>query len=97
MPTYTYRSEEPCDDCGGTHEVMQRMSDAPLALCEQCGKCVKRIISLPMRAVVSKNGGLTDSRIEKAGFTKYVRTGDGKYEKTAGPDVAPATLDRDAM
>lgn len=96
MPTYTYRSEEPCDQCGGVQEIMQRMSDAPLSACEECGKCLKRVVSLPMPAMVNKSG-LSDSRIEKAGFTKYVRTGDGKYEKTVGSDIAPAKLDRDSM
>lgn len=34
MPIYEYR----CKECGFQKEYMQRMSDAPLAVCPQCGK-----------------------------------------------------------
>jgi putative FmdB family regulatory protein len=34
MPIYTYG----CSSCGLHKDVMQRMSDAPLSTCPQCGK-----------------------------------------------------------
>lgn len=34
MPIYEYR----CADCGYQHEYLQRMSDAPLTDCPECGK-----------------------------------------------------------
>jgi putative FmdB family regulatory protein len=34
MPIYEYR----CGDCGFQNEYLQRMSDAPLTDCPQCGK-----------------------------------------------------------
>lgn len=34
MPIYAYK----CADCGFEQDVMQKMSDAPLADCPQCGK-----------------------------------------------------------
>lgn len=34
MPIYEYR----CDSCGFQKEFIQRMSDAPLTDCPQCGK-----------------------------------------------------------
>jgi putative FmdB family regulatory protein len=34
MPIYEYR----CGACGFQKEYMQRMSDAPLTVCPQCGK-----------------------------------------------------------
>jgi putative FmdB family regulatory protein len=34
MPIYEYR----CDACGHEKEVLQRMSDKPLAKCPKCGK-----------------------------------------------------------
>ena len=94
MPIYTYRSnsDDPCDQCGGTQEIMQRMSDAPLTQCEACGKAIRRVMSLPCRPIV--NGvNLSDSNIAAKGFTKYVRAGKGRYEKVAGSSEAPATLD----
>jgi putative FmdB family regulatory protein len=38
MPLYEYR----CED-GHTFEVMQRMSDDPVEVCEVCGKPVQRV------------------------------------------------------
>jgi putative FmdB family regulatory protein len=38
MPLYEYR----CED-GHTFEVMQRMSDDPVQVCEVCGKPVQRV------------------------------------------------------
>lgn len=34
MPIYEYR----CNECGQQKEIMQRMSDAPLIDCQECGK-----------------------------------------------------------
>lgn len=34
MPIYAYR----CDDCGFAKDVLQKVSDAPLTVCESCGK-----------------------------------------------------------
>ena len=34
MPIYEYR----CAECGAQTEILQRISDAPLAVCPQCGK-----------------------------------------------------------
>lgn len=34
MPIYEYR----CTSCGIEKEVMQKMSDAPLTVCPECGK-----------------------------------------------------------
>ncbi len=33
MPIYGYR----CSSCGHTDDVMQKMSDAPLSVCPECG------------------------------------------------------------
>jgi putative FmdB family regulatory protein len=34
MPIYAYR----CEACGHAKDVLQKMSDAPLSTCPQCGK-----------------------------------------------------------
>lgn len=34
MPIYEYR----CSSCGAQKDVMQKMSDAPLSVCPECGK-----------------------------------------------------------
>ncbi|MDR2632652.1 MAG: zinc ribbon domain-containing protein [Treponema sp.] len=41
MPTYEYE----CKSCGHTFDVFQRMSDAPLTTCPQCGQALRRLIN----------------------------------------------------
>jgi putative FmdB family regulatory protein len=41
MPTYEYE----CDSCGITFERLQRISDAPIRQCPECGGEVRRLIS----------------------------------------------------
>ncbi|MDQ3935666.1 MAG: zinc ribbon domain-containing protein [Actinomycetota bacterium] len=64
MPLYEYR----CDN-GHTFEVMQRMSDDPVAECEVCGAPVQRVFH-PV-AVHFKGSGFytTDYGRKKAGAT----------------------------
>jgi len=99
MPIYTYRlsdETDPCPYCPARQERVQAMSDAPLTECPDCERGLLRVVSLPMRPVVGQ-GKLTDARIGNSGMTKYANTGGGKYEKVAGPDEAPATIDRNAI
>jgi putative FmdB family regulatory protein len=41
MPIYEYE----CSGCGKRHEVMQKITDAPLAKCPECGGDLKKMIS----------------------------------------------------
>ena len=62
MPFYEYQ----CEACGHHHEAMQKMSDAPLRKCPQCGKSrLKRLISAPVFRL--KGGGWyeTDFKSDK--------------------------------
>lgn len=43
MPIYEYK----CDKCGAVFEVMQKFSDEPLHVHENCGGAVERLISAP--------------------------------------------------
>ncbi|HLH39439.1 MAG TPA: zinc ribbon domain-containing protein [Bryobacteraceae bacterium] len=43
MPLYEYR----CAKCGKVFEVIQKFSDVPLAMHENCGGAVERLISPP--------------------------------------------------
>ena len=50
MPIYEYEAKSPggkCRKCSGVFEVIQRISDSPLASCPECGREVRRRISLP--------------------------------------------------
>ncbi|HPQ80105.1 MAG TPA: zinc ribbon domain-containing protein [bacterium] len=51
MPIYEYR----CRGCKRDFEVLQKITDEPLAKCPECGKQVKRLISQTSFAL--KGGG----------------------------------------
>ena len=84
MPTYVYRVVRPAGSPGDepeeTFEVMQRMSDPPLTRHPETGEPVERVICPPQ---IGK-GAQTNRQIGAAGFTKYKKTSDGKYERQAG-------------
>lgn len=42
MPIYEYR----CEECGAEKEILQRLTDAPLTVCPECGKpAMKKLVS----------------------------------------------------
>lgn len=43
MPIYEYQ----CTDCGHRFEVMQRLSEEPIATCTECGSPVEKLLSAP--------------------------------------------------
>lgn len=48
MPIYEYEAISPgrkCQKCTSSFEVIQRLSDPPLASCPECGKEIRRRIS----------------------------------------------------
>lgn len=51
MPLYEYE----CQSCGKRTEILQRLDEAPLAACPQCGGEVKKLLSPP--AVQFKGSG----------------------------------------
>jgi len=92
MPTYVYQVITN-DDSGEVFEVVQKMSDPPLRKHPKTGEAVQRI---PQRPVIPGAGSdhhtgklLADKNLDRLGFTKYEKAGDGFYEKKAGkgPDV----------
>lgn len=91
MPLYVY---EVINQPGERFEIFQKISDPPLKYHPQTKLPVKRIIyapSVPSKRIdlAAKENVADDSRLEKLGFTKYVKSKDGTYEKRAGrgPDV----------
>ena len=43
MPIYEYL----CEQCGSRSEVLQRLDDAPLTVCEECSGPLRKLISAP--------------------------------------------------
>jgi hypothetical protein len=93
MPTYVYQVINADGSEGETFEVVQKMADQPLTKHPETGKPVRRVIQAPMIAGEhSEKQKLSNKNLDRLGFTKYERAGDGKYEKKAGkgPNVISA-------
>lgn len=99
MPIYEYIAlTEGCALCGGRFEEIQSPNDPPLQQCPACEAPCKRVISRPARAHVNNSAGgklLSQENVTKNGFTKYERTGQDVWTRTAGDDSGgPKILDR---
>jgi len=56
MPLYEYH----CSKCGRNFEVLQKFSDAPLAVHEECGGAVERVLSAPAFQLKGSGWYVTD-------------------------------------
>ena len=90
MPIYEYAAstERSCATCRDGFERLQKLADATLTECPDCGAPIRRVICAP-QVVAGQGHVLRESHVAKHGFTQYRRVGKGKYEKTAGkgPDT----------
>lgn len=80
MPIYEYR----CQDCGASHEAIQKISDAPLVDCPACGApSLKKQVSAP--AFRLKGGGWYETDF-KTGDKKNLAgdKGDSKPKSDGG-------------
>lgn len=88
MPTYVYEVLLDDGEPGQVFEIEQKMSDPPLTKHPVTGQPVRRVIQAPnIGGSWSESGQkqrLSDSNLAAKGFTKYVKTDKGVYEKTAG-------------
>jgi hypothetical protein len=88
MPMYVYEIVLEDGSGGAQFEVFQKMADAPLSKHPETGEPVRRVFSEPSapRAWTDTQGkaAVSDKNLAAKGFTKYVKTGKGTYEKTAG-------------
>jgi putative FmdB family regulatory protein len=81
MPIYEYQ----CDSCGRRFEVMQRMTEPPLATCEQCRGHVRRLISQTSFVLKGSGWYVTDypSESRKQAMGKEKNGGDSKATETS--------------
>ena len=88
MPLYVYEVVLADGTGGEQFELFQKMADPPLTAHPESGQPVRRVFadSSAPRAWTDAQGkaAVSDSNLASKGFTKYVKTGDGSYEKTAG-------------
>jgi hypothetical protein len=92
MPLYLYETVLEDGSAGEQFEWLQPMSAAPLTEHPETGEPCRRIFGTPNapRAWTDSQAKdkTSDASLKRGGFTKYVKTGNGKYEKTfgKGPD-----------
>lgn len=94
MPFYIYETLDKDGQTLEQFEVFQKISDPPLTEHPETGEPVQKVITgcfiggTWSDSAMKKNSS-DDKKLDKLGFTKYVKAGDGFYEKRAGagPDV----------
>ena len=94
MPTYLYQVVTDDDSEGEIFEVVQKMTDSALTEHPETGVPVTRIPCVPNINAkwTDGSGGMSNKTLDRLGFTKYEKAGDGHYEKKAGkgPDAISA-------
>ena len=97
MPTYEYAVIKPDGTLGEPFDVFQSMAEAHLKKHPETGEPVKRLVSAPGLALkhsdASDKSKLSDSNLDRLGFTKYQKSGDNARDKTAGK--GPDSISRD--
>ena len=89
MPTYVYEIVKPDGTGGDRFELLQSMAEAPLEKHPETGEPVRRVIT-----GIGNPKVLSDKNLDRLGFTKYVKSGDGKYEKTVGSGPSQISADQ---
>ena len=94
MPMYVYEIVLPDGGDGETFEIIQPMSAEALTTHPETGKPVRRVFGTPNAPRTwtdsQSKSRLSDKNLASKGLTKYVKSGDGTYEKTAG--TGPNTI-----
>ena len=99
MPLYQYEVILANGESGEQFEVFQSMAEEPLTKHPQTGEPVRRVLQAPAIGGKWSESAMSrsvadDKKLDRLGFTKYVKSGDGTYEKRAGK--GPDVISRDA-
>lgn len=97
MPTYVYEYLDAAGEgTGECFELVQPMSAS--ALTEHAGRAVRRVPQAPTIAGkwsdMKGKSTLSNKNLERLGFTKYERRGQGYMERTAGT-AGPRSISAD--
>ena len=93
MPLYVYEVVLPDGSGGEQFEILQSMREPVLKKRPETGEPIRRIIGTPNAPKgwtdSQGKGKRSDGNLKRLGFTKYVKGGNGKYEKRfgTGPDA----------
>jgi putative FmdB family regulatory protein len=87
MPIYEYK----CLDCGAHVEKMQKISDAPLTVCENCGGKMEKQLSLSGFQFKGEGWYVTDysNKNKEKGAGKSEKS--EKTEKSSAPESTAKT------
>lgn len=87
MPLYEYQ----CDQCAHRFEVIQKFSDAPIAVCPKCGGPVQKLLSSP--AIQFKGSGFYLTDYGRGTSPKETKSGDkaAKSDSSGGEKSASGT------
>ena len=92
MPIYEYL----CEQCGKRFEVLQRLSDAPLTVCDACGGSLRKLVSAPSFQFKGSGWYVTDyakgdksaasaaGKADEKGESKAEAKGDAKDSSSTG-------------
>jgi putative FmdB family regulatory protein len=84
MPIHEYAAiDRGCAHCEAHFDVLQKLAEAPLTHCPECGSAVRRVISAP-NVAAGNSRLLKESHAARHGFTQYRRSEKGVYEKAYG-------------
>lgn len=91
MPVYVYEIIRDDGEPGERFETRQGIHDPAFTHDPKTGEPVKRVIMAAYVAGSHSQMAIAkdlknDDKLESKGFTKYVKQGDGSYERTAGND-----------
>lgn len=87
MPIYEYV----CESCENTHDALQKISDAPLTDCPECGKStLKKKISAPGFRLSGSGWYETDF---KSGNKRNIADKGNKAEKATKPSSSSSSSD----
>lgn len=88
MPLYEYK----CDSCGAKFEALQRFSDPPFAVHDQCGGAVHRLVSVSALQFKGTGWYVTDYAKQSNGKDKSDQPAKKESTESAKP-AEPAKSD----
>jgi len=94
VPTYEYQ----CEKCQRTFEVRQRITEAPLTVCDACGGHVKRLLSPAPFILKGEGWYVTDypSEARKKARDAEKSSTNGSGDKADKPAADKSTADKPA-
>lgn len=99
MPTYLYEVITEDGSAGEQFEIIQSIKEPALTSHPETGEPVERIMQPFFVGGTWSDSAMSKSskdekKLDRLGFTKYVKAGDGVYEKRTGK--GPKLITRDA-